>query len=302
MTPEPPNRGEFDDVDEFYRRVSAQGKDGPSESVRHAILEHAARLAEERKAGSEERGRVVNISAAKRRPSRPTWWRPVAFSTLAAASLAGLLIAPQFLPLRGAKHSETAAITVRQPAPAAPAPNEPAPAESASPLAEQFAPLNNAPAPERNLAKTQIAPAAPSKGTSQDELQAEGAQRTAGAAADSAMASAPAAAPAPQSTTRMSAARLLDPAAELRHAAGSGDMTALRAALERQPVIDARDSSGRTALLLAVLHGHGEAVDALLAAGADPNAVDAGGLAPLQAALDGQQAEIAAALRRVGAK
>ncbi len=50
MTRDPPNRGEFDDVDEFYRRVSAQDKDGPSESVCHAILEQAARLAEERKA------------------------------------------------------------------------------------------------------------------------------------------------------------------------------------------------------------------------------------------------------------
>jgi hypothetical protein len=100
----------------------------------------------------------------------------------------------------------------------------------------------------------------------------------------------------------MAAARLLDPAAELRHAAGNGDMPALRAALERRPLIDARDADGRSALMLAVLRGRGEAVDALLAAGADPNAADVHGLTPLLAALNGEQADIAAALRRAGAR
>ena len=100
----------------------------------------------------------------------------------------------------------------------------------------------------------------------------------------------------------MAAARLLDPAAELRHAAGIGDMPALRAALERRPLIDARDANGRTALMLAALHGRGEAVDVLLAAGADPNAADAHGVTPLQAALNGEQTDIAAALRRAGAR
>ena len=115
-------------------------------------------------------------------------------------------------------------------------------------------------------------------------------------------AAAPAPASALQSTVPMAAARLVDPAAELRHAAGSGDMPALRGALERRPLIDARDADGRSALMLAVLHGRGDAVDALLAAGADPNAADVHGVTPLQTALNGEQADIAAALRRAGAR
>ena len=109
-------------------------------------------------------------------------------------------------------------------------------------------------------------------------------------------------APAVQSAVPMAVARLLDPAAELRHAAGTGGRPALRAALERRPLIDARDADGRSALMLAVLRGRGEAVDALLAAGADPNAADVHGVTPLHAALNGEQADIAAALRRAGAR
>jgi hypothetical protein len=38
MSESPPNPGEFDDVDEHYRRVTALEKGGPSESVRRAVL------------------------------------------------------------------------------------------------------------------------------------------------------------------------------------------------------------------------------------------------------------------------
>ncbi len=200
--------------------------------------------------------------------------------------------------------------------------------------------LNEAPAAEGNLAKRQMALAGESKPTAQDELQAAdkaseqsaadaqfmGGAKVAGntqngasaqGSADSAGvpiearrarsqassgASTSAAAPALQSAVPLAAARLVDPAAELRHAAGSGDMPALRSALERRPLIDARDADGRSALMLAVLHGRGDAVDELLAAGADPNAADVHGTTPLQAALDGAQADIAAALRRAGAR
>jgi ankyrin repeat protein len=66
--------------------------------------------------------------------------------------------------------------------------------------------------------------------------------------------------------------------------------------------IDARDESGRTALMLATLHGQTHAVDTLLASGADPNAADAQGTTPLQAAIAGGQPSIVAALRRAGAR
>jgi uncharacterized protein len=54
--------------------------------------------------------------------------------------------------------------------------------------------------------------------------------------------------------------------------------------------------------MLATLHGQGDAVDVLLSHGADPNIADAHGTTPLQAALAGNQAAIAAALQRAGAR
>ena len=48
--------------------------------------------------------------------------------------------------------------------------------------------------------------------------------------------------------------------------------------------------------------GRRDIVALLLAAGADPNAADVHGTTPLQAALNGAQADIAAALRRAGAR
>jgi Meckel syndrome type 1 protein len=345
---EPPVKPEEDDaLDEIYRRLSARDQSGPSESVRRAVLDHAARLAAERaasgRAGTEmaatrAHDKVVDIGSARRRSPRSAWLRPAAVGTLAAAGLAGLLIAPQFLPTREAAKttredakSESVKVTPTRPS---------GPAESA-PSVAGYAEAPPAPAPERPALASNGAPAALAKAerapAAQDELEAEerppsadsaeaplaarqatdqadinradinqaadtraASNQAARAAGASAASSSPA--PAPQATTPMAEARLLDPAAELRHAASIGDLSALRAALERQPVIDARDAGGHTALMLAVLRGHGEAVNALLAAGADPNATDARDVTPLQAALGAGETDIAASLRRSGAK
>jgi ankyrin repeat protein len=93
-----------------------------------------------------------------------------------------------------------------------------------------------------------------------------------------------------------------DPAALLRQAAETGDIHGLQMLLEDRNGIDARDADGRTALMLAVLHRHSDAVDALLAHGADPNAADAHGTTPLQTAEATDQSAVAAALRRAGAR
>jgi ankyrin repeat protein len=88
----------------------------------------------------------------------------------------------------------------------------------------------------------------------------------------------------------------------MRRAARVRDSSGPEAVLESAGQIDARDSEGRTALMLAVLQGRLDSVLALLRRGADPNAADLAGLTPLQAARANQQAEIADALLRAGAR
>jgi ankyrin repeat protein len=93
-----------------------------------------------------------------------------------------------------------------------------------------------------------------------------------------------------------------DPAAAVRRAAEIGDLSGLQMLLEKQTDIDSPDAAGRTALMLATLHGHTDAVAALLAHGADPNAAAADGTTPLQAARAGDHPAIVAALQRYGAR
>jgi ankyrin repeat protein len=129
---------------------------------------------------------------------------------------------------------------------------------------------------------------------------------TAPSAAPTVQSAAPAAqsaAPPSQSVaSKAPAARLADSAAEVRRAAEIGAVPELQTLLGQPGDIDARDESGRTALMLATLHGQARAVDMLLAHGADPNAADAQGVSPLQAAIAGDRPAIAAALRRAGAR
>jgi hypothetical protein len=66
--------------------------------------------------------------------------------------------------------------------------------------------------------------------------------------------------------------------------------------------IDARDATGRTALLNAVLRGDAVTVTSLLARGANPDLAGPDGLSPLQAAVAGNQPAIAALLRQAGAR
>jgi ankyrin repeat protein len=113
-------------------------------------------------------------------------------------------------------------------------------------------------------------------------------------------------APAPPATTAArpprSALRSLqpDPATALRQAAAAGDMDRLLTLLDSVDV-DARDSAGRTALMLAIAAGRTPIVDALLRHGADPNAVDADGQTPLQLAQAAGQNAMLAMLRHAGA-
>jgi len=304
----PPSKDESEDVDDHYRRVSALDPSRPSESARRAVLEHAARLAEERTANN-----APTRIGSTRVSGRHTWWRPAAIGTLAAAVLAGVLIAPQFLTPRAPPMSASIPAQVSQPkagarpeAPTeikgqptesaaderlsapAPSPGSPEVQGNAAPTADSAAEFaaNNAPATVQSMAKARSGTAA----SSDSETDARRTQAITPPV--SGMFTAPrAAAPVPQEL-----------AAELRRAAEIGDVAKLQSLLGKQPVIDARDEDGRTALMLATLNGQAAAVDALLARGADPNAADARGITPLQAAVAGNHPAIVTALQRAGAR
>jgi hypothetical protein len=367
----PPDQGEADEVDDLYRRASAADSSRPSESVRRAVLDHAAKLAAQR---SPETG-PVKLDFTQRAANQP-WRRPAILGTLAAAALAGFMIAPQFFSPRVADTSvsstventqrqSAAAPSVKQPANASQTPLNASRGPNAPPMpySAPSLPANTPPVPfpaapemqadKRRDLKTDV-PArvagrveASPRGTAADAARAETeslakvltsqAQSAAdapasasGSASDSPDAAAGArraqnitssvsgltalpraAAPMPPAASAALAApaaptspalRSADRSAELRHAAEIGDVSTLKAVLGTQPLIDARDDAGRTALMLATLRGQSAAVEVLLASGADPNAADTHGTTPLQAAVAGIQPAIAAALRRAGAR
>jgi hypothetical protein len=310
MNEVPPGRDEPDDVDELYRRASAGDDSRPSEWVRHAVLTHAAHLAAERARQTGHAGR------APRREVNQPWRRPAIFGTLAAAALAGLLVAPHFLPpptpnvAMKSQAPATSAPTpdVRQYAapsaarreaaapPAAPSPAVPpqeAEQRSSGMLAEQRPPPA-ATADERKLAKAGAS--ARNETTSPEAAASLAAKNAPAKLAGTVSAQREAAAPMADAAVRA------DPGARLRQAAETGDAPALQRVLDEQSDIDGRDDSGRTALLLAAQHGQDHAVEVLLAHGADPNAADSNGDTPLKAAIHGHRQAIAAALQRAGAR
>jgi len=324
----PPEQTRADEVDNLYRRESALDPSRPSESVRRAVLEHATQLAAERSAknGPTQLG-------AGRPAANPRWWRPTAFGTLAAAALAGLLIIPHFLApdappvgaLPTAPVQPNAAATaasqaeIREQPPDAMAgvrPQSPPAAEGSAlkprtssrneaTVADSAAKIEtkNAPAKVQSMTNARNAAAGGGSETDARRAQTHGATGIAASPPQSAAPTAQSAAPAALSAARTAPpARFADSAAEVRRAAEIGAVPELQALLGQQGDIDARDESGRTALMLATLHGQAGAVDLLLAHGADPNAADAQGITPLQAAIAGDRPAIAAALRRAGAR
>jgi hypothetical protein len=317
----PPNP-EPDDLDDRYRRASGRDPSRPSESVRRAVLRHATELAKQRAA---DQGPVKIDS---RPPIGRQSWQPAMYGCLAAAALAGVLIAPRFLstgnqtatpspaaapalqrnvgaqtPTAGKISGEAASAAV----PAA----APAPARARAPAPAPRADINAKPQafPSNEAADATPAAGAPPPVTRQSVPLSAGSMAR---AQDSAVARAPPmAAPALGGAVVGSLVGGVPGGAHppylaeaLHRAAESGDLLTLKTLLRfrAQTDIDGRDSSGRTALMLAILSGHADAVDALLASGADPNAADSDGTTPLQAALTGNQPAIAAALRRAGAR
>lgn len=207
------------------------------------------------------------LTAAPPRPAARARWRPAVFGTAAAAALAVLLIVPRvFNPHPPSKSAQT---------------------------------LPQTPPPEAAAKSRAIAPAAESDAEPAADASRSGASGPK-AAAQAGAAPRPGAAAGTESAR--TASRPADRSATLRSAAETGDVRQLQGLLSAQVPVDAPDARGRTALMLAALHGQAESVDVLLAHGADPNAEDANGTTPLQAALTADQTAIVAALRRAGAR
>lgn len=261
----PPGPDLPDDVDERYRRASALDPSRPGETVQRAVLAHAARLAAER--ATQDAG-----TSGRVRPRRQRWRRPAVLGTLAAAALAAVLVAPRFLapPAAPAVVETPVAQSARSDVPPAPVG---APQAPPAPAADNRTARRNPPLPLAGFAGA------------------------AGSGAAAARASAP-----PLDEAYMRPAGPAQRAAAFRYAAETGDRATLEALLAKRVNIDARDSLGRTALMLATLHGQTDTVAALLAQGADPNLADLRGTTPLQAAMAADQTAIIAALQRYGAR
>jgi ankyrin repeat protein len=297
MNKVPPDQDPTDDVDAQYRRASALDPSRPDEAVRRAVLAHAAQLAAERATAGA--GRLKS-----RRTAPQAWWRPAIFGTLAAAGLAGLVIAPQLLAPRAPPVARSSAISQaadnRAPEPATPPPAASPEITARPPASVRSANLPSYSArarPRANEATAQPAAQAASPMPPVESRAADtGAALVGGAARQ--LRSEPAA------STALATASRLEPniPAAFRRAAQIGDLAALQTLVEKQADIESRDAAGRTALMLATLHGQTDAVAALLAYGADPNAADADGTTPLQAATTGDHPAIVAVLRRYGAR
>jgi Ankyrin repeats (3 copies) len=298
MNKVPPSQDQPEDVDDQYRRASALDPSRPSEAVRRAVLAHAARLAAER---------ATRIEGSKTKSTRTAlnqaWWRPAILGTLAAAALAGLMVAPRFLvpgapPVAEATRAQGTRPNAAPDEPAASAP-APGPERTAKPgastrNADMLSHTGGArPKVDARVSGGAAPVAAETQSTGAMVGHREASQQR--ARSNASLATAITAAP------RIGEAPA-DPAAAVRRAAEIGDLSGLQMLLEKQTDIDSRDAAGRTALMLATLHGQSDAVAALLAYGADPNAAAADGTTPLQAARAGAHPAIVAALQRYGAR
>jgi hypothetical protein len=259
-------------LDANYRRLAALDAGAPAEATRRAILAQARVLSATRAA-----------ALAPRRTQVP-WARPALFGALAASVVAGLIIVPR-LPV--------------QPSPAAPADAvvqiTSAGSAAAPPVPQSAAPAP-APAPPRARAHEQPPPPAPVQKVRPPVAEAINSPALVGG-----LVANPRTAIADAATARVAAAPVAPlSGAQLRHAAEVGDLTQLQTLSGGHPDLNARDASGRTALMLATLNGRAGAVAALLAYGADPHLADAQGVTPLAAARAAGNAEIVAIFARYG--
>ncbi len=293
-----------DDNDELirrYREASAQDERRPSAQVRDAVRAHAEMISSSKLASPA-------VSAPAANQSR---WKLSLLASIALAGLTGLLVL-QFD--RGTPDEQEVALgrpapAVIPPSPASPASPPPAVADAkvARSEAPPARPVTPTPAPPAAARPAQPVPAvadaapppapptmqqeaAPPREREVDATRNQSGEKAMAPAAPQAMARSAAApalrtpAPAPQQESLAgqaprSAAAL---AAALHQAARAGQLAEVEALLQQGASLNAPDGAGRTALVLAVIHGHSELVRRLLALGANPALTDREGLDALQ--------------------
>ena len=321
-----------------YRRAGADAP-GPSEAVRAAILAESRRVAEElakqaprapldvsRPAANDSRWKITAFGTAGAALLAallfaPRYWEnaPPAQVSIAPPTVATSMAAQDRAKTEaaGAPRLEelkpNAALAYTTPAPpaparqspsesdlqetivtgakrrasksnAAPSPNPGAPAPTLPPrVAQNYAP--GPPSAPPSASNFIVAPPAPAAGRRLPELSAQ-------AAVGSVL---------PKPADRASAADSALKPATLQSAVTQGDLAQTATLLDQGAVIDARDESGRTPLMLAVTEDRVEIVRLLLARGADPNAADNSGHTPLQQATKRNLQDVAALLQQAGA-
>jgi hypothetical protein len=302
---------ENDELVRRYREAGAQDTRRPAPQVGEAVRAHARMVAASKAAGP---------APSPTPAANQSRWKISLLASVALAGLTGLLVlqfdrgtpdeqetalgrpapavaspSPDSPPPAAADatvaHSETPAARPATPAPALraatpatrPAPDAGAPAPataSPAPVAE--------PAPSPPSLAGQEAPA-PAQERRADALRDQASEKTMPAAAPQAMtrgaATAPALrmpAPAQESLAAQAPRGTASLAAALHQAARAGQVAELEALLQQGAPVNAPDGAGRTALSLAVIHGHSALVRRLLALGANPALADRDGLDALQ--------------------
>jgi hypothetical protein len=296
-----------DELLQRYDEASAEDTRRPASQVREAVRAHVLSVTESRA----ETKQVTHAPAANQ--SR---WKISLLASIALAGLTGLLVL-QFD--RGTPDEQEVAYGTPAPAasPPAAAPVPPPPASPAPAATSEKAVRSTAPTPaqkaaprtpppsresradaglvrdERAMAPSPV-PAAPAAQTGNAAMAEASSAPPAPAAARAvpppvAVARAPAlmqknegmAAPAVRANEDAVGASAGGLSAALHEAARTGRLAEMERLLQQGAPINAADNAGRTALMLAVIHGHTAVVQRLLALGANKALVDREGLSAL---------------------